>query len=66
MRVFKQEQIFMVEEYFLLKKSDTAKTIMLAKQDSIILQQERIISEHTCFLHDALDRIFKKALERQP
>ena len=37
MRVFKQEQIFMVEEYFMLKQRDTQKTIQLAKQDMIIL-----------------------------
>ena len=43
MRVFKQEQMFMVEEYWLLKQRDAKKEKLNNKQSRIIQMQERII-----------------------
>ena len=64
MRVFKQEQMFMVEEYYLLKKRDAKKEKLNYKSSRIIQQQERVILEMTTFIHDCLDQIFEKALSK--
>ena len=66
MRIFKQEQMFMVEEYFDLKQRDIKKESTIAKSYQVIKMQERIIQEITCFMHDCLDRIFQKALVKGP
>ena len=60
MRVFKQEQMYMVEEYFLLKQKDSKSQIKMNKQSRIIQQQERIINDLEVFYQDCLDQIFKK------
>lgn len=59
MEVFKQEQMYMVDEYYLLKQKDAKKEKMIAKQSRIIKHQERIIGDITCFVHDCLDEIFR-------
>lgn len=66
MRVFKQEQMHIVEEFYNLKQRDLKKELIIYKQNKIINEQERIINEHTCFIHDCMDRIFAKALEKAP
>ena len=56
----------MVEEYYTLRQREIKKEMQISKQDIIIKQQERIIQEHTCFMHDSLDQIFQQALEKGP
>ena len=58
MSIFKQEQMFMVEEYFILKVKDNKKSQELYKLSRLCEKQEKIISEMTCFVHDCLDQIF--------
>ena len=65
MQVFKQEQMYMVEEYFILKWKDNKKQNYINKQSRLIQIQERIISEMTCFTHDCLDEIFDKVDAKQ-
>ena len=65
MKVFKQEQMYMVEEYYQLKQRDAKKEKTVNKQSRIINQQERVISDITCFLHECLDVIFAKVAEKQ-
>ena len=55
----------MVEEYFQLKQRDSKKEKTVNKQSRIIQQQERVISDITCFMHECLDVIFAKVLEKQ-
>ena len=64
MKVFKQEQMYMVEEYYQLKQRDAKKEKTVNKQSRIINQQERVISDITCFLHECLDVIFAKVAEK--
>lgn len=58
MHIFKQEQMFMVEEYYTLKVKDNKKSKELYSLSRLCEKQERTISEMTCFVHDCLDRIF--------
>lgn len=60
MRVFKQEQMHMVDEYFSLRQRDGLKERRLAAQSRCIQQQERIIEEMTAFAHDSLGQIFQR------
>ena len=65
MRVFKQEQMYMVEEYFLLKQKDSKNQIKMNKNSRMIQQQERIINDMQVFYHDCLDIIFRKVEQKQ-
>lgn len=65
MRVFKQEQMYMVEEYFNLKKNESKAQMNLNKAQRTIERQERIILEMQTFYHDCLDLIFRKVSEKQ-
>lgn len=65
MRIFKQEQMYMVEEYYTLKNREKQKMARIEKQNRIMIKQERLIAELTCFVHDCLDVIFLKAASKQ-
>ena len=65
MRIFKQEQMFMVDEYYQLKQRDAKKEKSIYKLEKTIKRQERIISDLVCFMHECLDQIFDKALSKQ-
>lgn len=64
MKVFKQEQMHMVEEYYILKKEEAKKERTIQRLSRIMRQQERTISDITCFVHDCLDEIFAEVEKR--
>ena len=66
MRIFTQEQMFMVEEYFYLKQRAAKKEVAYDRISRLAQQQESMIQDLTCFVHDCLDQIFLKVKQKQP
>lgn len=48
-----------------MKQRDSRNEKRIYKMSKTIQRQERVISDLVCFMHECLDQIFQKALEKQ-
>ena len=48
-----------------MKQRDSRNEKRIFKMSKTIQRQERVISDLVCFMHECLDQIFQKALEKQ-